>query len=113
VLRAEGRLEVRLHWRGLARMTRPYSCFIHVLGQNGAVIGQLDHLIAAGHPSTEAWETGDDAYEYLVFASRKQATSLRLGVFDPQSGDRLRVGQTDFTRTDTGTAIVVSSHGQK
>jgi hypothetical protein len=107
-------LAVHLRWRCVKPPGLEYRCFIHILDRNGKVIGQLDHDLAADNPPALTWLPGDIAFENLLFplpADRSGgAYRLRLGLFDPQAGDRLPAtilsGGSGFSLADGSTAVL-------
>jgi hypothetical protein len=111
VTREGDRLRVRLRWVALKRMDRDYWCFAHVLDATGKVVGFLDHPIANGSPSTRDWKSADEAFEELLFVSKQSRLRLRLGVYDPGSGERLRISRSEFAVTDDQTAAIINERG--
>jgi hypothetical protein len=109
-------LDVKYRWRCLKRPDREYKCFTHVLDSEGKVIGQLDHYVLDGEPAMRSWAPGDDAVEEMRFRipeeSSRKAIRLRIGLFDPVSGERLRIqlepsrALARFSVVDEGTALL-------
>jgi 4-amino-4-deoxy-L-arabinose transferase-like glycosyltransferase len=109
-------LDVKYRWRCLKRPNREYKCFTHVLDSEGKVIGQLDHYVLGGEPAMRSWTPGDDAVEEMRFRipeeSSGKAIRLRIGLFDPVSGERLRIeiqpsrALPRFLMADGGTALM-------
>jgi hypothetical protein len=112
-------LDVKYRWRCLKRPDREYKCFTHVLDSEGKVVGQLDHYVLDGEPAMRSWIPGDDAVEEMRFRipeeSSRKALRLRVGLFDPVSGERLRPeiqpsrALPRFSVADEGTALVSDS----
>jgi hypothetical protein len=105
-------LEVSYRWRCLKPVGRPYWCFTHILAENGAVTGYLDHEILNGQPPTSLWQTQDTGIEKLVYRSaglpKSGSIQLRLGVFERDSGERLPITASGFPLSERGTAALVS-----
>jgi len=109
-------LDVKYRWYCIKRPAREYKCFTHVLDSDGKFIGQLDHYLLDGDPPVRTWEPGDDALEEMrtripVELSGK-TIRLRIGLFDPRSGERLRIEiphgtvALGFSLVDGGTALL-------
>ena len=85
------------YWRVLAPTGAPRRFFLHVLGEDGAVLAQADRL---GAPA-EYWRAGDVVVQLLTLPAtdRPDRSSeicqvcrggeVRLGVYDPTDGRRL------------------------
>ena len=74
---------VTTFWRVLSPAGKPRRIFLHVMGPDGALLAQDDRL---GAPA-EYWQPGDVVIQRLIPLHR--AGELRLGVYDPVSGQRL------------------------
>ncbi len=53
-----GQVEVTLHWQGLKTMAENYTVFVHLLGPDGLVHGQVDAWPVAGTLATSQWTPG-------------------------------------------------------
>ena len=75
-----------LFWRGLAAPEKAYSVFIHVLDASGVIVAQAD-----GQPSlpTSFWDAGEQVIDARQIAIPQNATSVRVGLYDPAGGARL------------------------
>jgi hypothetical protein len=109
--RTRNGLRVAYKWRCTRKPDRNYWCFTHVLGSDHQIVGYLDHAILASLPEIRP---GDVRVEELQWKSPDKMPAnfqLRLGVFDPVSGERLRIGgapRSDtlaLAVTDAGTAL--------
>jgi len=78
-----------------AARPRNYWCFTHIVDRQGKVAGYLDHPIPEGPEKRQ-----------FVFteAQKGEIYSLRLGVFDRASGQRLTITSSDFPLTNANTA---------
>ena len=116
ILRTPDSLEVKYRWHCVKPPDREYKCFTHVLGPEGKMIGQLDHYLLDGEPAMRSWKTNDDALEEMRFRipleSAAKAIQLKIGLFDPVSGERLQIGipqglaTSRFSLVDEGTALL-------
>lgn len=81
----DGSCRLVTYWRVLAAAGGPRRVFLHAIDETGQIVAQDDRL---GAPA-EHWQPGDVVVQLLTLP---QATAeLRLGVYDPDSGRRLRV----------------------
>ena len=94
--RANEKVTVHVRWRSAAEMTQAYKVFVHVLDPAGEhVVAQRDAEPQDGHAPTTGWVVGeviDDTYEITLPATLTAGDyPLEIGVYDPRSGDRLRL----------------------
>lgn len=82
--------ELVTYWRVLAQSDGPRRIFLHLVGPNGQVAAQDDRL---GAPA-QYWRPGDVVVQLLTLP--RTDGQLRLGVYDPVSGERLRVGEQEY-----------------
>ncbi len=95
-----GKVVVKLRWRSAAPMTQAYKVFVHVLDPPGEhVVAQRDAEPQDGKAPTPSWVVGeviDD--EYAMTLPSGLATGeypVEIGVYDPRSGDRLKLANGD------------------
>ena len=111
-----GETVVRLHWRCLRAPDREYWCFTHLIDGSRRIVAQLDHRLLGGQPPLQTWRAGDGGEEEIRLrlpAGAAPATlQLRFGIYDPPSGDRLRIGPLPpalaprFSLADQDTALL-------
>lgn len=86
-------LDVRLVWRALAEMDISYVVFVHLVDEDGAIIAQSDAEPAQWQRPTTGWSPGEyivDEHSISLPAQLPDANvALRVGLFDPGSGERL------------------------
>ena len=86
-------LALTVHWQTSEAMASDYMLFVHVLDAAGNLIGQTDVPPAGGGTPTSAWQPGHytsaDLRIPLTVDRLPPAYWITLGVYDPQSGDRL------------------------
>jgi hypothetical protein len=66
-----GQVEVTLHWQGLVTIAENYTVFVHLLGPDGLVHGQVDAWPVAGTLPTSQWTPGqliEDHYRIALDA---------------------------------------------
>jgi len=54
-----GRAEIMLRWQSLRTMTEDYTVFVHLLGPDGQVHGQVDAWPVSGTLATSQWTPGE------------------------------------------------------
>jgi hypothetical protein len=88
-------ISVTTYWQAGSRITAPLSLFVHAIDANGQVVAQEDRLDAP----TEDWRPGDLIAQVhrLTLPEQAGARWIEIGLYDPNSGERLPVlvdGQT-------------------
>lgn len=88
-------LPLTLYWQALAAMDRNYSVFIHLVDDNGLIVAQRDSYPAGGNGITSRWPVGAVIPDHHivpipVVAPAPCQTRLLVGLYDSESGERLR-----------------------
>lgn len=101
--------EVTLCWESLTEMDRNYSVFLHLFGQEGERVGQLDIYPGVGSYPTALWKVGDiicDDYEVPTSpeVTTPVAAQVEVGLYDRESMERLPA--TDAAGRPVGQVIV-------
>jgi uncharacterized membrane protein len=90
-----GALDLTLHWQALASTDRPYTVFVHLLDEAGAVRGFGDSEPGGGACPTTGWLPGEFlADRHTVTLSPDAPTGtyrLAVGLYDPATGERLKM----------------------
>jgi hypothetical protein len=73
------------YWRAGDKIVTPLQMFVHVLDANGNVVAQADRLDA----SPFGWQAGDVIAQVHQLDIPPSAVSLVLGLYNPDSGERL------------------------
>ncbi|MCC7354947.1 MAG: hypothetical protein IT330_14480 [Anaerolineae bacterium] len=98
-LRAGEKVALAVHWQALKPIDRDYTIFVHALDEAGERWGQEDTQPQGGKYPMTRWLVGEiveDRYEVSIRADGPAAGyHLILGLYDWQTGARLRVGDTD------------------
>jgi hypothetical protein len=89
---APGRARLTLLWRASATPGRDYKVFTHVLDPSGEIVAQHDGVPADWTRPTRGWVAGEYVLDGHDLELPPGATGLRLriGLYDPATGDRLR-----------------------
>ena len=71
---------------------RDWTVFAHLLDASGDIIGQVDGIPMAGRSPTSIWQAGDvirDRRKLDPAIEMDQLSSIRIGFYDPETGERL------------------------
>jgi len=92
LVRSGDELAVRLVWQSLQPLSLSEQVFVHLAGPDGAILAQSDALPAAGY-RTDQWIAGevvlDEHRLTLPPDLASGAYRLRVGMYDPLTGERL------------------------
>jgi hypothetical protein len=88
-------LNINLYWQAKAEFDQNYTAFIHLIGPDGLLYGQVDQTPGAGAFPTTGWLPGEyitDAYT-LSIAPHAPAGDyqIEIGLYNPDTGQRLPV----------------------
>ncbi|MCC6190142.1 MAG: DUF2723 domain-containing protein [Anaerolineales bacterium] len=88
-------VSVELEWQGLQRMAEDYTIFVHLLGPDGQVHGQVDAWPVSGTRATSSWVPGDvirDPYRVRVPDDAPAGSyQIEIGVYLLANNQRLPV----------------------
>ena len=98
-----GNLTVWLYWKPLKTTDAPLKVFVHLLGATNPATGfplwtQDDRFPQNGRISSQNWsptETYRDIYTLPLNGVPNGTYSLEVGLYDPTTNTRLKVGNTD------------------
>jgi hypothetical protein len=109
-------VEVTLVWRALRRTQDPVSIYLHLIGPDGSIIGQVDSYPHGGMRSTTLW-TPDRFYAdtHVIRITQpipagEYPLTLQFGWYEMRSGQRLTTydpqgGQPDAARIPLGRLV--------
>ncbi|HSM55689.1 MAG TPA: hypothetical protein VK879_05990, partial [Candidatus Sulfomarinibacteraceae bacterium] len=93
-------LIVTLVWQGLAEMETGYQVFVHLVDGAGQLVAQSDAEPAQWTRPTTGWAPGEyvvDEHPLALPGGALPADAhLRVGLFDPETGERLLVDGEEF-----------------
>jgi hypothetical protein len=91
---ADGALAVTLHWHALGASDRPLTVFVHLLDEQGNVVGYGDSEPGNGARPTTGWLKGEYLADTHTLNLPAVTGRLRLaiGLYDPVTGERLLTG---------------------
>ncbi|MGD1992921.1 MAG: glycosyltransferase family 39 protein [Anaerolineae bacterium] len=92
-------LPLTLYWRADGYTDRSYTLFVHLLGEEGAIYGQVDRLPRGGSAPTTSWAAGQVIVDQVDLPVRTETPTgtyqIAVGFYDVLYGDRLPVSVAD------------------
>jgi 4-amino-4-deoxy-L-arabinose transferase-like glycosyltransferase len=102
-------LPLSLFWQPSAGMTAEYRVFVHLLDTDGQIVAQTDTAPAGGSRPTASWAAGevirDPVGILLPPALAEGEYRLVVGMYDPDTGERLPVVLDEPAEPFTGDSI--------
>ena len=93
-------LQVELIWSALGQIDSTYHVFVHLVDENGAIVAQSDGQPAGWTRPTAGWAPGEyilDSHTLIIPQGESlDGLSVRVGLYDPDTGSRLPVGDAEF-----------------
>jgi hypothetical protein len=94
-MQPDDQAHVFLWWRALRRPLHNYTGFVHLVGRDGQIITQFDHLPLSDYYPMQAWPIGtdyrDDYPLNIPSDADLQGAWLAVGLYDHASEERLPV----------------------
>lgn len=91
--RTEAGVPLRLVWRAVGESTLSYKLFLHLLGDDGRIVGQVDAYPQDGQRPTSGWVKDEYLVETFIVPFNDPAFSgeyrIAVGFYEPTSGVRL------------------------
>jgi hypothetical protein len=91
-------LQLTLYWEPLESLKTNYKVFVHLVDSRGNIVGQRDSEPVGGTRPTTSWKPGEllsDNYGLLIPPGAPPGEHLlRVGIYDPASGQRLVVNSS-------------------
>lgn len=88
----DGMLHVKVRWRALTALSRDYKLFVHLVDRNGELVDQVDTMPRDWTAPTNTWQEGEalpDLVSLDTFDLPAGTYRVIMGLYDPESGDRL------------------------
>jgi hypothetical protein len=99
--REEGELRLGLHWQALQQMERDYKIFVHLFDPaTEVIVAQDDAMPCQNQYPTSWWAEGEVVSDEITISLKDLSPGryrLGLGVYDPQTMDRLTAIGPDNT----------------
>ncbi len=98
-------LPLVLYWQAQAEMQTSYTVFIHLIDEEGQMVGQGDRLPAGGTYLTTEWPVGARVVDRQKVEVKAEAPAgryyLKIGLYDWATGERLAVLDENGQPQDT------------
>ena len=98
LLHPGGTLDLILYWQADGPADLDYTVFVHFLGPDGRLHGQVDRFPAGGSAPTTSWAPGQVIVDELVLPVDADAPpgayQIAVGMYDAASGDHLPVSSS-------------------
>jgi hypothetical protein len=92
-------LQARLYWQAKAEFDQNYTAFVHLIGPDGRLYGQLDHIPGNGAFPTTGWLTGEYLVDDYSISLSPEAPpgdyQLAIGLYNSATGQRLTLSNDD------------------
>ncbi len=92
-------LPLTLYWEAEGPTDRSYTLFVHLVGPDGRLAGQVDRIPGAGAAPTSSWATGQVIVEEILLPVAPDAPMephrIAVGFYDAAYGGRLNVVDAD------------------
>ncbi|MBM4423980.1 MAG: hypothetical protein FJ030_11410 [Chloroflexi bacterium] len=92
-----GAIRMALNWRYVAATTVSYKFFTHIFDADGQLIAQYDGIPQGGLAPTDSWTPGQSLNDLFAVTLPPDLPSgvytIRVGMYDPASGQRLLITQ--------------------
>jgi hypothetical protein len=96
-VKAGEQLSLTLYWRAITTLDKSWTVFVHLLNEDGKIVGQQDQIPGGGQFPTTGWlpdEYLTDSYHLLIPADTPpghEAYRLEIGLYDANASTRLPV----------------------
>jgi len=108
-------LRLVLCWEARGPTEVPYTVFTHLLGPDGRVVAQKDGPPRGGEAPTTGWLSGEVIMdEYMIPIPLELPPGpfqLEVGMYDPSTGDRLPIYDTEGNRLPGDRVLLTSLQG--
>lgn len=90
-------LVIELVWSTEAAIAEDYKVFVHLVNENGDILDQRDAMPVQNRYPTSLWAPGEFITDSYTLANAPEGVRLRVGLYDPDTGLRLRLtNDVDF-----------------
>jgi hypothetical protein len=97
---AGGSARLTLYWQAQKESKIAYKVFVHLLNGSGQIVTQVDQEPQAGKAPTTSWLIGEIVVDDIKIPTTEATAatqSIAVGLYDPLTGERLPVLNTDGT----------------
>ncbi|MBE7553381.1 MAG: hypothetical protein HS126_20100 [Anaerolineales bacterium] len=103
----EGQPAVRLYWQSLAQVSEDYIVFLHLLDASGETVAQADGPPSNNAYPTRWWSPGELVADTHSLPAAPGAVTLRVGLYDLASGQRLPIDESTLPSQDNSVEIAL------
>lgn len=105
-------MTITLQWQALARPAADYTLFAHLQNAQGEQIAGNDQPLTGGYYPSGLWDAGESV-RYVHHLSLPRVLDqgrydLVIGLYDPQTGERLPVSQAGASKKPNGELLLGS-----
>lgn len=97
--------QLTLYWESLAPVEPDYNVFLHLLDGNGQIVAQADAPPTNQAYPTSWWAPGEIVADRRLLPVSAGVTTIRLGLYDLGSGQRIPVVESSLPEQDSGVEI--------
>jgi hypothetical protein len=88
-----------LYWEAGGPTDRDYTLFVHLIGSDGGLVGQVDRIPGNGTAPTSSWAEGQVIVDEVALPTAPGAEAgpyrIAIGFYDAAHGERLSVTDGD------------------
>ncbi len=106
---APSEITLQTQWQALRPMDKSYKMFVHLTGANRQIISQFDTVPQQGTAPTTGWVPDEIIQDELILPLPADLPPgpyrLVIGLYNPETGQRLQAGGQDTVRLFEGEAV--------
>jgi len=106
----DGSLPLVLYWQGEGPSDVDYTVFVHLVGPDGQLRGQVDRFPDAGAAPTSSWAAGQVVVDQIALPVAADAPTgayhIAVGMYDAASGGRLPITDRSGQRLPDDQAVL-------
>ncbi len=99
--------QLTLYWQSLAPVSADYVVFIHLLDSAGNILAQADAPPTNNAYPTSWWAPGEVIADHHLLPAVPEAKTIRLGLYDLNSGQRVRISDSTLPGQDDSVEIIL------
>jgi hypothetical protein len=92
-------IPLTLYWEAGGPTERDYTLFVHLIGSEGGLVGQVDRIPGNGTAPTSSWAEGQVIVDEVALPTAPSAETglfqIAIGFYDAAYGERLSVIDAD------------------
>jgi hypothetical protein len=103
-------IPLTLYWKAEGPTKRAYTLFVHLIGPDGGLVGQVDRIPGNGKAPTSSWAQGQVIVDEVALPSATSAEAgpyhIAIGFYDAAYGERLPVTNADGQELPQNRAVL-------